>query len=107
MFYLLRVLHGAITIFFLACLGTLYYSAITGQVTIWSWLAAAAIAVEGLVVLLNGGDCPLGGLHHQFGDDKAFFELLLPKRAAKLAIPVLGGVAALGFAWMVIAALRG
>jgi hypothetical protein len=96
MIFLIRLLHGLITIFFLTCIGYIYYSGITGDITAFSYLAIAAIIVEGIVVGLNKGICPLGTIHHKYGDDKTFFELFLPKKAAKLAIPVLGTISLLG-----------
>lgn len=93
---LIRSLHGVISVFFLACLACLYYAGISGHVTAWTYAAGAALILEGLVVLLNHGDCPLGSIHHRLGDDKAFFELFLPPRIAKQGIPFLTVVALVG-----------
>lgn len=96
MILLVRTLHGIITAFFLTCIGYIYYAGITNQVTLLTYLAIGAIILEGVVVSLNNGNCPLGPLHHRYGDEKAFFELFLSKPAAKRAVPVLGLVAAIG-----------
>ncbi len=96
MIVIIRTLHGLITAFFLACIAYVYYAGLTNQPTIWAFLAAAALIGEGLIVTLNHGDCPLGPVHHKYGDDKAFFELLLPKPLAKKAVPVLGILSGLG-----------
>ncbi len=93
---LVRSLHGAITAFFLSCMGVLFYAGITGEQQFAGWVAAALLAGEGVVVGLNGGDCPLGGVHRRVGDDRTFFELLMPAPLAKRAVPALGGLAALG-----------
>jgi len=61
-------------------------------------VAVVALAAEGTVVGLNGGDCPLGPIGERVGDEVPLFELVLPPRAAKLAVPVLGAVAATGIA---------
>jgi hypothetical protein len=63
--------------------------------------AVVALVGEGAFVACNRGDCPLGGLGERIGDPVPLFELVLPPRAAKRAIPVLGGVAALGIALLV------
>ena len=55
-------------------------------------------AGEGLLVVKNRGDCPLGGLQERLGDPIPLFELVLPPRAAKLAVPVLGAIAGAGIA---------
>jgi len=95
---LIRTMHGLITALFLSCIGYVYYAGVTNRPTLAAYIAAGALMVEGIVVILNKGDCPLGFVHHKYGDDKAFFELLLPKRAAKLAVPVLGCIAGIGIA---------
>ncbi len=96
MIYVIRTIHGMITVYFLSCMAWIYYSAITNRPDTWVYLAVASILMEGLVVLLNHGDCPLGKIHHRFGDQKAFFELFLPKPLAKQAVPFLGIVSIVG-----------
>jgi hypothetical protein len=96
MVLLIRAIHGLLSAFFLACIGFVYYAAIADVDSPIAYAAAGALILEGVVVALNGGDCPLGGIHRRYGDEKAFFELLLPARAAKLAVPVLGTVTAAG-----------
>jgi hypothetical protein len=96
MVLLIRTIHGLLSAFFLACIGFVYYAVIADVDSPLVIAAAGALILEGLVVALNGGDCPLGGIHRRYGDEKAFFELVLPPRAAKLAVPVLGTVTAVG-----------
>lgn len=93
---LVRLLHGAITAFFLACIGTIYYSAVTGRRSRYLYPAIAAVAIEGAIVLANGGKCPLGGVHKRYGDDRDFFELFMPKRLSQHAVPYLGGLTVAG-----------
>lgn len=97
-----RLVHGLITAFFLTCLGLMFYAGITGEHERLAWGAALAVVAEGGVVMLNGGDCPLGRVHQRFGDGKAFFELLLPPRLAKLAVPFFGAVAAAGIVLLIL-----
>jgi hypothetical protein len=93
-----RAVHALISLWFIACLGYVYYAGIARRRDRMLAVASGALVAEGVIVGLNGGDCPLGTVHRRYGDEKAFFELVLPKRAAKLAVPVLGGVALAGFA---------
>jgi hypothetical protein len=44
----------------------------------------------------SAGNCPLGPLLRRLGDETPFFELYLPPRAAKLAIPILAAICVLG-----------
>jgi hypothetical protein len=53
---------------------------------------------EGVLVAVNGGDCPLGPLGDRIGDPVPLFDLVLPTRAARGAVPALGALTALGLA---------
>lgn len=103
MIYVIRTIHGLISFYFVSCIVWIYYSAISNWSNRMAYIAVASIILEGLIVFLNHGDCPLGVIHHRFGDDKAFFELFLPKPAAKKAVPVLGTV---GFIGMILLVFR-
>jgi hypothetical protein len=65
-----------------------------------TWTVVAArdrvLGREGVLVLANRGDCPLGPLGERIGDQVPLFELVLLPRAARLVVPLLGGVTALG-----------
>lgn len=93
---LVRAFHGLLSAFFLACIGYVYYAAATGSRSFLAVAAVAALLTEGVIVLANRGRCPLGRLHRRLGDEMDFFQLFLPRRAAALAVPVLGGVAMTG-----------
>jgi hypothetical protein len=95
--FLIRFLHGMITIFFIGCLAYIYYAGITDKPDPIAYGACFLIAIEGLVVTINKGNCPLGYIHKNAGDDKTFFELFLPKPIAQKAVPFLGLVAIIGF----------
>jgi len=94
--YLIRTVHGVISLFFLSCLAYIYYAGITDRPTMWAYFAVMALLVEGLVVFVNHGDCPLGIVHRKYGDQKAFFELFLLQYMAKRAVPFFAVVAAIG-----------
>ena len=64
------------------------------------WLAAsvALLAAEGLALAVGRGNCPFGPFQRSLGDPVPMFELVLPPKAAKAAVPVLTGVTLAGFA---------
>jgi hypothetical protein len=93
-----RAAHTAIALGFLGAIAHVWRCALTGHRDRLLRVALATLAVEGTVVAANGGDCPLGGLQERVGDPIPLFELVLPPRAAKLAVPALGSIAALGAA---------
>jgi hypothetical protein len=91
-----RAAHGLVSTLFLGCIATVYVGASRGTADLPTLAAVAALCAEGLLVLLNRGHCPLGPLFSRLGDESPFFELLLPTRAAKLAVPVLAIVTSVG-----------
>jgi hypothetical protein len=93
-----RAGHAAIAVGFLAAIGDVWVSALTGRRGPLLRFAVAALVAEGVVVAANGGDCPLGPLQDRMGDPVPLFELVLPPRAARLAVPALGAVTAAGIA---------
>jgi len=85
-----------VSAFFLFCIATVYLGAWRGQAGTVTLVALVSLSVEGLLVLLSRGNCLLGLLFRRIGDETPFFELLLPTRAARLAVPVPAGVTVLG-----------
>jgi hypothetical protein len=93
-----RAVHAAIAVGFLAGIGYVWACALTGRRGPWLRVVLAALAGEGLVVVANRGDCPLGGLQARLGDPVPLFELVLSQRAARRAVPALGAVTVAGAA---------
>jgi hypothetical protein len=52
----------------------------------------AFLLLEGAALVIGRGDCPMGRRQADWGDPVPFFELVLPPRAAKAAVPVLAAV---------------
>ena len=91
-----RVGHAAIAAAFLLAIAYVWWCALTGRRDLKLKVAVGALVVEGVAVGANLGDCPLGGLQDGLGDATPLFELVLSPRAARRAVPVLGGVTAAG-----------
>lgn len=68
---------------------------------LWAGIAMLSAQVVGLI--FGRGDCPLGPFQRQLGDPVPMFELFLPPRAAKAAVPVLSVI---GVAGLVLLLLR-
>ena len=90
--------HGLISLLFLFCIGAIYLGAWRATVGTVTVAALAALCVEAALVVLSGGNCPLTPVLRRLGDETPFFELFLPPRAAKRAVPVLVMVSVLGAA---------
>ena len=97
-----RIAHAAFSIVQLAALAYVWFCAATRRRDGALTMSAAALLVEGAALLVGRGDCPFGPLQAKLGDPVPLFELVLPKRAAKAAIPVLLIVAVSGLAGVLL-----
>lgn len=91
-----RAAHALIAVWFLASIAYVWWCALTrrrGRLLRW---VIAGLAAEGALVAANRGDCPLAPLGQRIGDPDPLFDLVLPPRASKIAIPVLGAITAAG-----------
>ena len=93
-----RIAHAVIATTFLAAIGYIWWCAVTGRRDQLLHVAVGALAGEGVLVVANHGDCPLGPLQARVGDPTPLFELVLSPRAARWAVPGLGGVTVAGVA---------
>jgi len=94
----LRLIHVAIAVIGLASLGYLWLCALTGRRDRLLAMACGALSLQGAAILVGRGNCPMGPIQARLGDPVPLFELLLPKRAAKAAFPVLIATALAGLA---------
>ena len=66
------------------------------------WASVGFLLVEGGALVLGRGNCPVGRLQERWGDPVPLFELLLPPRAAKAAVPVLAAVSVMAVGAVVL-----
>lgn len=97
-----RVVHASWSVAQLASLGYIYASAVTGRRSPGLWAGVGFLSLEGVALVIGRGNCPVGALQAEWGDPVPFFELLLPHRAAKAAIPVLAAISIVGIGALVI-----
>jgi hypothetical protein len=97
-----RVIHTAIAVIDLSALGYVWTCAITRRRGRLLTASAAALLLEGGALVVGRGNCPLGPLQTRLGDPVPLFELVLPPRAAKAAVPVLAAVSIVGIALVAI-----
>jgi hypothetical protein len=93
-----RAVHVGIAAVELACLSYIWFSAITRRRDPVLALAVGTLCFEGVGLIIGRGNCPLGPFQRHLGDPVPMFEVFLPKRAAKMAVPVLAGVTVAGLA---------
>ncbi|MBB5788758.1 hypothetical protein [Jiangella mangrovi] len=94
----LRLVHAGIAAAELGSLGYVWACAVTGRRDRLLAVCVGALAGEGAALVIGRGNCPLGPLQRRWGDSVPLFELVLPPRAAKAAVPVLTAVAMAGIA---------
>lgn len=92
----LRIAHIAIAVVETSCLGYVWVCALTGRRGKALWAAVGLLAVEGIALVIGRGNCPLGPLQERVGDPVPLFELVLPPRAAKAAVPALAAISVIG-----------
>jgi hypothetical protein len=87
-----RIVHAAWSVAQLAGLTSIWVSVLTRRRSPSMWAAIVLLVAEGAALIVGRGNCPVGPVQERWGDPVPFFELLLPPRAAKAAIPVLATV---------------
>jgi hypothetical protein len=101
-----RVAHAAWSVVQLAGLGYIWSSAIRRRRSARLWAFVALLLGEGAALGVGRGSCPMGRLQERWGDPVPFFELVLPPRAAKAAVPALAIVSLAALAALVLRPAR-
>jgi hypothetical protein len=91
-----RVAHAAFAVVQLCSLGYIWLCAGLRRRDRALGASVAALAVEGIALVIGRGDCPMGGFQQRLGDPVPMFEWVLPPRAARMAIPALAIVSVAG-----------
>jgi hypothetical protein len=86
----------------LSSLGYVWSCALTGRRDRLLGASLGLLGIEGVALILGRGNCPLGPFQARLGDPIPLFELVLPPRAAKAAVPILAAVAVAGIAALLI-----
>jgi hypothetical protein len=102
-----RVAHAAFGAVNLVGLGYVWLSALTRRRDKWLAAFVAILCGEGMALVVGRGNCPFGPFQRSLGDPVPMFELVLPPKAAKAAIPVLTVVTLAGFAAVLLRPPRG
>jgi hypothetical protein len=92
-----RLAHLVAGVVNMTALGYVWLSALMRRRDRALVASMTALSAEGLALVVGRGNCPFGPLQRSLGDPVPMFELLLPPRAAKAAIPFLTVVALVGF----------
>jgi hypothetical protein len=97
-----RIFHASWSVAQLLGLALIWRSAIGRRRSLRLWASVAFLLAEGAALIIGRGNCPMGPRQAEWGDPIPFFELVLPKRAAKAAVPILAVVSVAGIAALVL-----
>ncbi|MEX1295042.1 MAG: hypothetical protein AB1Z67_02615 [Candidatus Limnocylindrales bacterium] len=101
-----RIAHIAWGAVAMCALGYIWTCAVVGRRDRYLWASVTFLMVQGVALVVGRGDCPFGPFQRRLGDPVPMFELVLPPRAAKAAIPALlvvtlSGIVAVAARWAI------
>ena len=77
--WLTKVFHTAIWAFFVTVIGYVLYCGLANDISLYTGIAAGLVVLEGLVLLIYGGRCPLTLIARNYSDsEKDNFDIFLP-----------------------------
>ena len=97
-----RVAHIVFGCVNMAGLGYVWLSALRRTRDRWLAASVALLAAEGIALVIGRGNCPFGPYQRSLGDPVPMFELVLPPKAAKAAVPILTAISVAGLAAVVL-----
>ncbi len=96
-----KVIHTLIFVFLSGCVLYVLASGAFDRITRWTWAAAAAIVVEGVILLAFRGRCPLTTVAERLGaSDGSVSDIFLPRWFADRIFPICTAVFLLGCAFV-------
>ena len=80
----IKMIHTSIWVFFNVVIFYLSYAIISNKIDKWVWICISVILMEGVVLILFKGMCPLTLLARKYSDSvKHNFDIYLPNWLAK------------------------
>ncbi len=84
----IRLFHTFIIVGMATFVLYVFYAGVSGTKGIFLTISIITVAVEGIVLLLNKGKCPLTNLAVKYGDNyERFYDSFLPKRFTPFVVP--------------------
>ena len=80
----IKLAHTVVWAFFVTLIGHILYAGWADAVTVWTWVAIGLVCLEGLILLLNDGKCPMTDMAAEYAESPAHnFDIYLPEWLAK------------------------
>jgi hypothetical protein len=98
-----KLVHTLIFAVLSACVLYVLASGAFNRITAWTWGAIAAIIVEGVVLAVSGGRCPLTSLAERLGAaDGSVSDIFLPRWFSDRIFPICGTLYLVGCALIAV-----
>ena len=91
-----RILHVLFGLYLFFILGYVYACGIADRRDWLLFVSVGSLLLEGVVLLVWRGRCPITLLQERHGDDRGFFGLFLPRALWPYVIPFFAAVAGVG-----------
>ena len=75
----IKLIHTLIWIIMFTTVFYVFYSGISANITVFSWLGVGLIIIEGIALLLGKGDCPLHVYAQNITGEKIINDTYLPQ----------------------------
>ncbi|MCL2562674.1 MAG: hypothetical protein FWE08_01380 [Oscillospiraceae bacterium] len=94
----IKLIHTAIWLIFVAAILYIFYAGIFDRITPLVWLCIGLVCIEGIVLLLCKGKCPLTLLGYRYADNpQVGFDIFLPAWLARHNKLIFSTLFAIGF----------
>ncbi len=101
--FLIKAIHTLIWLVLGSAVLYVLWSGLSGNINRWSWICVLAIIVEGGILLLFRGSCPLTVVARKYSSStKANFDIFLPELLAKYNQLLFGTLFTLGLLLMLL-----
>ena len=96
--FLIKLTHTAIWCIFVAAILYVLYAGIFNRVGILAWICIGLVFIEGIILLIYNGKCPLTLLGHKYTDNPMVgFDIFLPVWLAKYNKAIFSALFMIGF----------
>ncbi len=101
--FLIRLFHTLIIVGMATFILYVFYAGVSGAKGNFLTISIVAVVLEGIVLLLNKGQCPLTSLAIKYGDNhKRFYDSFLPKKLTPFVVPGLTVIFLIGLVLVLI-----
>lgn len=66
--FLVKIVHTLIWVFFVGVIAYVVYAGLMDKITLTVWVAISLVVLEGVLLLMNDGKCPLTSIAKRYTD---------------------------------------